>query len=73
MTACYFYTNKSRVVVKYIDIKYYVVKEIVEDQTIKLEYIYIERILADFLTKGSAPNVLTHSRHEFNKAPIILD
>ena len=42
---------------KHIDIKFYVVKEQVQDQTICLEYISTKKILADPLSKGLPPNV----------------
>ena len=37
---------------KHIDIKYYVVKEKVQDQMIEIEHIESEQMLADLLTKG---------------------
>ena len=42
---------------KHIDIKFYVVKEQIQDQTIWLEYIRTNKMLADPLTKGLPPNV----------------
>ncbi|WVZ64586.1 hypothetical protein U9M48_014081 [Paspalum notatum var. saurae] len=47
--------NKSNNAAKYIDIKYYIVKEKIQDQTIMLEHIESERMLADPLTKGLPP------------------
>ena len=44
--------NKSSGAVKHIDIKYHVVKDRVQDQTIKIEHISTDLMLADLLTKG---------------------
>ena len=43
----YAHNNKSSGAAKHIDIKFYVVKEQVQDQTICLEYISTKKILAD--------------------------
>ncbi|WVZ54112.1 hypothetical protein U9M48_004967 [Paspalum notatum var. saurae] len=51
----YSYNNKSSNTAKYIDIKYYVVKRKIQDQTIMLEHIESERMLADPLTKRLPP------------------
>jgi len=48
----YSYNNRSSGAAKHIDIKYYVVKEKVQDQTIEIEHIESEQMLADLLTKG---------------------
>nr|ABA94411.1 transposon protein, putative, unclassified [Oryza sativa Japonica Group] len=53
----YAHSNQSSGAAKHIDIKYYVVKDKVRDQTISLEHIRTERMLADPLTKGLPPNV----------------
>ena len=53
----YAHNNKSSGAVKHIDIKFYVVKEQVQDQTICLKYISTKKILADPLSKGLPPNV----------------
>ena len=53
----YAHNNKSSGATKYIDIKFYVVKEQVQDQTICLEHIRTNKMLADPLTKGLPPNV----------------
>ena len=42
---------------KHIDIKFYVVKEQVQDQIICLEHIRTNKMLADPLTKGLPPNM----------------
>ena len=48
----YSYNNRSSGAAKRIDIKYYVVKEKVQDQTIEIEHIESKQMLADPLTKG---------------------
>jgi hypothetical protein len=53
----YAHNNMSSGAAKHIDIKYYVVKDKVWDQIINLEHISTEKMLADLLTKGLAPNV----------------
>ena len=50
--------NKSSGAAKHINIKFYVVKEQVQDQTICLEHVRTSKMLADLLTKGLSPNVL---------------
>ena len=51
------HNNKSSDAAKYIDIKYYVVKDKVQDHVISLEHISTEKMLTDPLTKGLPPNV----------------
>ena len=51
------HNNKSSGATKHIDIKFYVVKEQVQDQTICLEHVRTNKMLADPLTKGLRPNV----------------
>jgi hypothetical protein len=53
----YVHNNKSSGAAKHIDIKYYVVKDKVQDHVISLEHISTEKMLADPLTKGLPPNV----------------
>jgi hypothetical protein len=53
----YAHNNKSSGAAKHIDIKYYVVKNKVQDQIINLEHISTEKMLADLLTKSLPPNV----------------
>jgi hypothetical protein len=53
----YAHNNRSSGAAKHIDIKYYVVKEKVQDHVISLEYIKTDNMLADPLTKGLPPNV----------------
>ena len=51
------HNNKSSGATKHIDIKFYVVKEQVQDQMICLEYVRTRKMLADPLTKGLPPKV----------------
>jgi hypothetical protein len=53
----YAHNNKTSGAAKHIDIKYYVVKDKVQDQVINLEHISTVKMLADPLTKGLPPNV----------------
>jgi hypothetical protein len=41
--------------IKHIDIKYYVLKDRIQDQTIQLKHISSKSMLADLLTKGLPP------------------
>ena len=49
--------NKSSGAAKHIDIKYFVVKDRIQDHTIELEHISTKEMLADLLTKGLPPNI----------------
>ena len=49
--------NKSSAAGKFIDIKYLVVKDRIQDQTIDIKYINTKFMLADPLTKGLPPSV----------------
>jgi hypothetical protein len=53
----YAHNNKSSDAAKHIDIKFYVVKERVQDHTISLEHISTKKMLADPLTKGLPPSL----------------
>jgi hypothetical protein len=53
----YSYNNKKSGAFKHINIKYYVVKEKIQDHTNNLEHIRIKQMLADPFTKGLPPNV----------------
>ena len=53
----YAHNNKSSNATKPIEIKYYVVKDKVQDQIISLEHIRTKDMLADPLTKGLPPSV----------------
>jgi hypothetical protein len=57
--AAVFYSsnNKSSAAAKHIDIKYHVVKDRIQDQTIKVEHISTKLMLADLLTKRLPPNL----------------
>jgi hypothetical protein len=55
--AVFFSSNKSSDAAKHIDIKYFVVKDRVQDQTIEIEHISIKQMLADPLMKGLPPNI----------------
>jgi hypothetical protein len=49
--------NKSSAATKHIDIKYFVVKDRVQDHTIDVKHISTTRMLADPLTKGLPPSI----------------
>jgi hypothetical protein len=49
--------NKSSDAAKHIGIKYFVVKDRVQDQIVEIEHISIKQMLADPLTKGLPPNI----------------
>jgi hypothetical protein len=53
----YAHNNKKTKAVKHINIRFYVVKEKIQDQTISLEYISTKKMIADPLTKGLSPSV----------------
>ena len=53
----YAHNNKSSNAAKTIEIRYYVVKDKIQDQTISLEHIRTKDMLADPLTKGLPSNV----------------
>src|SRR6185503_9162987 len=53
----YAHNNKSSGAAKHIDIKFYVVKEKIQNHSITLEHISTKKMLADPLTKGLPPNV----------------
>ena len=57
--AAVFYANnnKSSGAAKHIEIKYFVVKDRIQDHTIELEHISTKKMLADPLTKGLSPNI----------------
>jgi hypothetical protein len=56
-TVFFLSNNKSSDAAKHIDIKYFVMKDIIQDQTVEIEYISTKQILADPLTKGLPPNI----------------
>ena len=49
--------NKSSGAAKHIDIKYHIVKDRIQDQTISLKYINTKFMLVDPLTKGLPPSI----------------
>jgi hypothetical protein len=56
-TMFYAHNNKKTKAVKHINIRFYVVKEKIQDQTISLEHISTKKMIADPLTKGLPPSV----------------
>ena len=54
---CYAHNNKSSGAAKYIDIKFYIVKDKVQDHSIILEHVSTKTMLADPLTKGLPSNM----------------
>ena len=53
----YAQNNKSSGAAKHIDIKFYVIKEHIQDHTISFEYMSTKKMLVDLLTKGLPPSV----------------
>jgi hypothetical protein len=53
----YAHNNKSSCDIKHIDIKFYVVKDKVQDHSISLEHISTKKMLTDPLIKGLPRNV----------------
>jgi hypothetical protein len=53
----YAHNNKKTKAIKHINIKFYVVKEKIRDQTISLEHISTKKIIVDQLMKGLPPSV----------------
>jgi hypothetical protein len=56
-TVLYAHNNKKIKVVNHINIRFYVLKEKIQDQTISLEHISTKKMIADPLTKGLPPSV----------------
>jgi hypothetical protein len=56
-TVFFLSNNKSSDAAKHIDIKYFVMKDIIQDQTVEIEYISTKQMLADPLTKELPPNI----------------
>ena len=54
---CYAHNNKSSGAAKYIDIKFYVVKDKVQDYSISLEHISTKKMLVDPLSKDLPSNM----------------
>jgi hypothetical protein len=53
----YDHKNKKTKAAKHINIRFYAVKEKIQDQTISLEHICTKKMIADPLTKGLPPSV----------------
>jgi hypothetical protein len=53
----YAHNNKKTKATKHINIRFYVVKEKIQDQTISLEHISTKKVIANPLTKGLPPSV----------------
>jgi hypothetical protein len=53
----YAHNNKKTKAVKHINIRFYVVKEKIQDQTISLEHISTKKMIVDPLTKDLLPSV----------------
>jgi hypothetical protein len=53
----YTHNNKKTKTVKHINIRFYVVKEKIQDQTISLDHISTKKMIADLLMKGLPPSV----------------
>jgi hypothetical protein len=53
----YAHNNKKTKAAKHINIRFYVVKEKIQDQTISLEHISTKKMIVDPLTKGLPPSV----------------
>jgi SPX domain protein involved in polyphosphate accumulation len=53
----YAHNNKKSKAAKHINIRFYVVKKKIQDQTISLEHISTKKMFADPLTKGLPPSV----------------
>jgi hypothetical protein len=53
----YAHSNKKTKAAKHINIRFYVVKEKIQDQTISLEHISTKKMIVDLLTKGLPPSV----------------
>jgi hypothetical protein len=53
----YTHNNKKTKTAKHINIRFYVVKEKIKDQTISLEHISTKKMIAETLMKGLSPSV----------------
>jgi hypothetical protein len=53
----YAHNNKKIKAVKHINIRFYVVKKKIQDQTISLKHISTKKMIADPLTNGLPPSV----------------
>jgi hypothetical protein len=57
LAVTYAHNNRSSNAAKYIDIKFYVVKDKVRDHAISLEHVSTKKMFADLLTKALPHNV----------------
>jgi hypothetical protein len=57
LAVLYAHNNKKTKAAKHINIRFYVVKEKIQNQTISLEHISTKRMIADPLTKGLPSSV----------------
>jgi hypothetical protein len=57
LAVLYAHNNKKIKAAKYINIRFYVVKEKIQDQTINLEHISTKKMIVDPFTKGLPPSV----------------
>jgi hypothetical protein len=57
LAVLYAHKNKKTKAVKHINIRFYVVKEKIQDQTISLEHINTKKMIADPLTNDLPPSV----------------
>ena len=55
--AVFYSYNKSSAATKHIELKYYAVKEKVQDQTLEIVHNSTKEMIADPLTKGLSPEV----------------
>jgi hypothetical protein len=71
----YVHNNKKIKAAKHINIRFYVMKEKIQYQTINLECISTKKMIVDPLTKGLTTQCVqrTLSRHGFEGKPMILD
>jgi hypothetical protein len=53
----YAHNNKKTKTAKHINIRFYVMKEKIQDQTISLEHISTKKMIVNLLTKGLPPSV----------------
>jgi hypothetical protein len=53
----YAHSNKKTKTIKHINIRFYIMKEKIEDQTISLEHISIKKMIADPLMNGLPSSV----------------
>jgi hypothetical protein len=69
------HNNKLSGAAKHIDLRYFIVRERVQNHTINLEHICTKKIHADALTKGLPHNIFEEhvDTHGFIGKPLIMD